>query len=119
MNGNFSHVIQVEAKNIFSGPYLSPPRGNEARGGVPELDEPVVTEWSRCGGRCWRWRATCGCLDCNHHWRTCFEETDRGIGSVRRLIGIEPEVVECAPTNRVRVLVLANVSVFQVIESEA
>ena len=63
--------------------------------------------------------ATCRGLDCNHHRRTCFEEPDRGIGSIRRLIGIEPEVIQCAPANRVRVLVLRKCFVFQVMESGA
>src|SRR4029077_523321 len=54
----------------------------------------------------WRWRPTCRGLDCNHHRRTCFEEPDRGIGRLRRLIGVKPEVIQCAPANRVRVLVL-------------
>ena len=58
------------------------------------------------GSRCWRWRPTCRGLDCNHHRRTCFEEPDRGIGRLRRLIGVKPEVIQCAPANRVRVLVL-------------
>jgi hypothetical protein len=62
--------------------------------------------WSRCSGRCWRWRATCGCLDCNHHRRTLFEEPYRGIGSLWRLIGVEPEIIQCPPSNGVRVLVL-------------
>src|SRR5204863_3270439 len=34
------------------------------------------------------------------------EKTDRCIGFLRRLIGVEPEVVECAPANRICVLVL-------------
>ena len=59
----------------------------------------------RCSG--WSWCGTAGrCLDCNRHRRTCLKEADRCIGSLWRLIAIEPEVIQRAPANRVRVLVL-------------
>ena len=65
--------------------------------------------WSSSRSRCGRW-CRCGaarrCLDCNRHRRTCLKEADRCIASLRRLIGIESEVIQCAPANRVRVLVL-------------
>ena len=90
--------------------------------------------WSgpRSGGRCCA-RRSCRCrrrrwsgrgatnrrLDRNHHRRACFEVADCRIGILRRLIGIETEIVQCAPANRLRFLVRANVSVFQVMESGA
>ena len=46
------------------------------------------------------------CLDRNRHWRACLEEPDRRIGALWRLIGVKPEVVECAPANRISVLIL-------------
>ena len=75
--------------------------------------------WRRPRSRCWRgcsscrrcrrgsWRgAASRCLDRNHHRRTCLEEADRCIGLLWRLIGVEPEIIQCAPANRVGVLIL-------------
>jgi hypothetical protein len=45
-------------------------------------------------------------LDCNHHGRACLEVADCRIGSLQWLIGIEPEIIERAPANRVGVLIL-------------
>jgi hypothetical protein len=45
-------------------------------------------------------------LDCDYHRRTRFEEPDIGIGSLWRLIGIEPEVIQRAKANGVSGLVL-------------
>src|SRR4029453_1510486 len=78
--------------------------------------------WSRCGGRCcsgggrgswsrcrrWRWRATSGSLDCNHHRRARLEEPDRGIGIPWRLIGIKPEVIKWAEADRISIGVFIN-----------
>jgi len=94
---------------------------------------PCCGAWSRCGCRpwsrtssrrwCWSGRSGCGggsgcswgrrrCrraarrgLNCNHNWRSGLEEADRRIG-ILRLIGIKPEVIQCAPANCVGVLVL-------------
>ena len=44
-------------------------------------------------------------LDRNHHERPCLEETDCRIGRKRRLISIEPEVIQRAEANRVGVLI--------------
>ena len=61
----------------------------------------------RCRRRRWSGRgATTRRLDRNHHRRACFEVPDCRIGTLRRLIGIEPEIIQCAPANRVGVLVL-------------
>jgi hypothetical protein len=66
--------------------------------------------WSRCGS----W-SNCRCrgrsrsptlnrrLNANRHRRSCFEEVNRGICSLGRLICVEPEIVKCAPANRVGV----------------
>ena len=60
---------------------------------------------SRC--RCRSWCAGLdGRLDGYSHRRSCFEEVDRGVCSLWRLIGIEPEVIQCAPANRIRVLIV-------------
>ena len=40
------------------------------------------------------------------HWRPCLEEAYCRVGSLRRLIGIKPEVIQCAKANRVSVLIL-------------
>ena len=61
-----------------------------------ELKSSERAGWAELGRR----------LDRNHHGRACFEEIDCRIGALRRLVGIKPEVVQCAPANRVRVLVL-------------
>ena len=54
-----------------------------------------------------RWRADPRrCLDRNHHRRACLEVADCRIGTLRRLIGVEPEIIQCAPANRVGVLIL-------------
>ena len=70
--------------------------------------------WRRC--RCWTGRrGRCGCrcaatalawgLDFNRHWRTCFKVPHCRIGGLRRLICIEPEVIQCAKANCIGVLV--------------
>src|SRR6266568_5437174 len=58
--------------------------------------------WSRCR----RWarcplRGRSLYLDCD--WGACLEETDRRIGSPRRLVGIEPEIIQGTPADRIRV----------------
>ena len=35
-----------------------------------------------------------------------LKKSDCRIGGLRRLVGVKPEVVQCAPANRVRVLIL-------------
>ena len=68
---------------------------------------------SRCGSRSncrcrSRSRSTTlnRCLNGNRHRRSCFEEVDGGVCSLRRLIGVESEIIQCAPANRVGILVL-------------
>ena len=58
---------------------------------------------------CRRWRGVppSRCLDRNHHRRTRLEKADCRIGTLRRLIGVEPEIIQCAPANRVGVLILS------------
>src|SRR5205807_2788289 len=63
--------------------------------------------WSR--SRRWRrcWRGTGRRrLDCNSDGRSCLEEADRRVGTLRRLIGVKPEVIQCAEANRVGILIL-------------
>ena len=63
---------------------------------------------SRCR-RCrrWRWRATSSrCLDPNSDGRSCLEKADGRVGTLWRLIGIEPEIVQCAEANGVCVRIL-------------
>src|SRR5205814_242700 len=45
-------------------------------------------------------------LNCNGHWRSCLEKANRRIRSLRRMVGIESEIIQRSPTQRVRVLVL-------------
>lgn len=45
-------------------------------------------------------------MDCSYRRRTSFEVADRCIGIAGGLIGIEPEVIQRAKTNRISVLVL-------------
>jgi hypothetical protein len=45
-------------------------------------------------------------LDPNRHGRSCLEKADRRVGALRRLIGIEPEIVHCAEANGVCVRIL-------------
>ena len=62
---------------------------------------------TRAGCRRWAWRAAAHWrLDRNRHGRACLKEADRRIGGLRRLIGIEPEVIQRAEANRVGVLIL-------------
>src|ERR1044072_535151 len=87
------------------------------------LDQPAITacrRWrrSRCRRRCRRnawarcWsgsrRRVCQdwSFDHNEHRRPCFKETYRCSCRMWRLVGIEPEIVQGAPANRIRVLVL-------------
>src|SRR5579884_3943739 len=62
----------------------------------------------RCGGpgRCWCWAATARRLNLHLHGRAGLEEAYRGGGALRRLIGVETEVIQCAKSNGVGVLVL-------------
>ena len=90
-------------------------------GAVADLDEAsagdwsLVMEWAWVLQSAWRWQwcrrrrrrsAACRRLDCDHHWRPCLEEAYCRVGSLRRLIGIKPEVIQCAKANRVSVLIL-------------
>ena len=59
----------------------------------------------RCGCRS-RSASAHRCLNGNRHRRSCFEEVDGGVCSLRRLIGVESEIIQCAPANRVGILVL-------------
>ena len=57
--------------------------------------------------RCGSWSTTLNRrLNGNRHRRSCFEEVDRGVCSLRRLIRIKPEIIQSAPANRVGILVL-------------
>ncbi len=56
--------------------------------------------------RCWRDTTAHGSLDCNSGGRSCLEEADSSVGTLRRLIGVKPEVIQCAEANRVGVLIL-------------
>jgi hypothetical protein len=47
-----------------------------------------------------------GRRDRGRHGRACLKETDCRTVTLRRLVGVKAEVVECAPANRIRVLVL-------------
>src|SRR5215469_7216547 len=58
-----------------------------------------------CRRRGWR-AAPCWRLDADVHRRTYFEETDRCVDVLRRLISVESEVIQCAEANRVSVLIL-------------
>jgi hypothetical protein len=68
--------------------------------------------WCRCrtDRRCWtrrrRWRRAFSewNLHLNSDWRSCLKEAYRRVADQRRLIGVEPEIIQCAPTNRVGVL---------------
>src|SRR5581483_7453108 len=72
--------------------------------------------WSRCGCgrrrrgrrccRCGCWAATAWRLNLHLHGRAGLEEAYRGVGALRRLIGVETEVIQCAKSNGVGVLVL-------------
>src|SRR5215831_9213916 len=61
--------------------------------------------WRCCWGRRRRWDLARG-LDQGENWRACLKEAHRRIGKVRFLVGIEPEVIQCAKANRIGVLVL-------------
>jgi hypothetical protein len=45
-------------------------------------------------------------LNSRRHRRSCFEEVDRGVCSLRRPIGVEPEIIQRAPANSVGILIL-------------
>ena len=67
--------------------------------------------WRRCRRRAGcrrgsRRAATHWRLDRNGHRRTCLEVADRSKGVLRRLIGVKPEIIKCAPANRICVLIL-------------
>src|SRR5213596_4230215 len=70
-----------------------------------------------CGCRCWgRSRCYCGCrcrcratarrLDLNRHGRAGLKVTYRCVHTLRGLVRIKPEIIQRAPANRIRVLVL-------------
>jgi len=65
----------------------------------------------RCRSSSWTWRwcrsaaALAWCLDFNCHRRAGLKEAYCRVGDLRRLIGIEPEVIQRAPANRVGVLI--------------
>ena len=46
------------------------------------------------------------CLDPNSHGRSCLEKAHGRVGTLWRLIGIEPEIVQCAEANGVCVGIL-------------
>ncbi len=114
-----SHRLPADNQNSSAG--MPMPRANLLRARARQRcrTSPGHRAWpwgwsrprsrSRCGSR-YRCRSWCaaldGRLDGNRHRRSCFEEVDRGICSLWRLIGIEPEVIQCAPANRVGILVL-------------
>src|SRR5215211_2004108 len=68
---------------------------------------PLTSEqnWPRRGRRSWC-RPSGRRLDRNRHRRTSLEEPHRCIGCLWRLIGVESEIIQCAPANRIGVLVL-------------
>ena len=45
-------------------------------------------------------------LDVHTNWGAGLKEAYRCVGRIGRLVGIEPEVVQCAEANRIGVLVL-------------
>ena len=45
-------------------------------------------------------------MDRDRHGRARLKVADCGIGALRRLIGVEPEIIQSAKANRVRVLIL-------------
>ena len=57
-----------------------------------------------CGSRR---AAPCWCPDGNRHGRACLKEAYCCVRRFWRLIGVEPEVVQCAAANRIRVLILS------------
>ena len=108
-------------QSLFTDPWGPKALGARRRSGP----RPRLRSGPGCWGRPWGGRGcrSCSCrgrrrwswsrgstpsrrLDRNHHGRSCLEVADRRIGTLRRLIGIESEVIQCAPTNRVRVLIL-------------
>ena len=68
--------------------------------------------WSwRCSrGWCWCWcrcrSATLGRLDFDSHGRSSLKEANCRVGSLWRLVGVEPEVIQRAEANGIGVCVL-------------
>src|SRR5882724_10535824 len=63
---------------------------------------------SRCGRWCWCRCATAALawgLDFNGHRRASLKVTDCTVGSLWRLVGIEPEVIQCAKADGIGILV--------------
>jgi hypothetical protein len=81
-------------------------RGWPRSGGGSSSSCSCCCRRGRSGG-CWRWCCTTGrCLNRNRHGRARLKVTDCRIGILWRLIGVEPEVIQCAPADRIRVLIL-------------
>ena len=51
-------------------------------------------------------RCRCRALGLDSYWRACLKEAYCRSCGLRRLVGIEPEIIQCAPANRIRVLIL-------------
>ena len=60
-----------------------------------------------CCGR-WARRASHRRLDCDHRRRSCFKVSHRRIDSLRRLICVKSEIVQCAEADSIRIGVLYN-----------
>jgi hypothetical protein len=66
---------------------------------------------SRCGGRsrgCWGWRRTWDAsrgLDNYPNWRTSLKEAYCRIRRIGPLVGVKPEVIQRAPSNRIGILI--------------
>jgi len=68
---------------------------------------PTRCRWRWAGRGCGTWRAaTHWRLDRNHYRRACLEEANRRIDVLRWLIGVKPEIIQRAPTDRIGVLIL-------------
>src|SRR5262245_35095064 len=59
----------------------------------------------RCRCRCWC-RANARRLDLNRHGRARLKVTYCCVHTLRRLVSVKPEIVQCAPANRIGVLIL-------------
>jgi hypothetical protein len=79
---------------------------------------PRGCSWSRCrcscgsDCRCWaggrgrgRSAVPARTLNFNLHWRASLKERYCRVGGLRRLVGIESEVIQCAVANRIGVLI--------------
>src|SRR5213596_991380 len=76
-----------------------------------ECDRPRCRSRRRCGCGCWC-RCRCGCratarrLDLNRHGRAGLKVTYCCVHTLRGLVRIKPEIIQRAPANCIRVLVL-------------